>query len=601
MYTQSKDNGSHGKIKIVYFSIFILFLVITLRLWFLQIFKGNYYYLLSKKNLIRYEDIFAPRGLIKDRKGRIIAENLPAYALGIIREDCTVKRKDTKCIESIKKISWILRQDKKELIKRYKEGKKKVKSFEPFIVLRDLDLDDISKVEVRLGELLGVVIIPYPTRVYPYGKTGAHVLGYVGEPSEKELKEFSYLRPGDVVGKMGVERTFERELRGIKGKKKLEVDARGRTLVEKVIKNTQKGKDLSLCLDMDLENYVYARMNGKEGACVVMDAHTGDVLAMVSVPSFDNTKLSQGISPKEWIKLITDRTHPLQPRAISSSYPPGSVFKLVVALLAMEKLKDVKNRIEFCPGYYKLGNRVFRCWKKWGHGRINFKEALKQSCDVYFYKLGEELGIDAISKFAKECGFGMRTGIHLRGENPGFIPTRTWKLKRFHTPWQKGETLITSIGQGFVLVTPLQVARFICSIVNGGKVLRPRISMNEPVKVISTLPVTKHHLAMLSKIMIATVEEEHGTAQILKTKGVEIGAKTGTAQVISIKSEEERGKEVKEIPYKHRDHAWMAAFARKGNKTYAIACIVEHGGHGASGAGPVVRDVIRYLFKGISD
>lgn len=304
-----------------------------------------------------------------------------------------------------------------------------------------------------------------------------------------------------------------------------------------------------------------------------------------------------GFQKKEWIKLIKNKLHPLQNRAISSAYPPGSVFKLVMGMLAMEKIPNIQRHMEYCPGFYKLGNRVFRCWKKEGHGWLNFKEALKQSCDVYFYKLGESLGIDEISQFAKGCGLGQKTGIKLIGEISGFIPTRKWKLRRFHAPWQKGETLNVSIGQGFILTTPIQIARLISAIVNGGKLIRPRITMGEPIIISGKLPVRKRNLDRLKKIMVATVEEKHGTANILKTKGIRIGAKTGTAQVVSIKSEEEREKDVEDIPYKRRDHAWMASFASKGKKTYVVVCIVEHGGHGASGAGPIVRDVIRYLFS----
>ncbi|WP_461832831.1 penicillin-binding protein 2 [Desulfothermus sp.] len=595
MYTKNGEDIVYGRIKIVYVCIFVLFLVIIIRLWHLQIFKGNYYYVLSKKNRIRFADIYAPRGIIYDRHLRIVAQNLPAYAVGIIREDCY---KESKCEESIKKVSYFLNRDLDELMETFNRGKKKgIKPFNPIIILRDLSFEAICKIEVRLSELPGVVIIPYPTRVYPYGEIGAHVLGYVGEPSEKDLIRFPYLKPGDIVGKAGVERVFETELRGIKGKKRLEVDAWGRTLSEKVVKRGKQGNSLKLALDFDLESYIYKRMENKTGTCVVMDPFSGDVLALVSVPSFDPTKLSHGISKKEWIKLVSNKFHPLQNRAISSAYPPGSVFKLVVAMLAMNKFKDIKTHREYCPGFYKLGNRVFRCWKKWGHGWVNFKEAIKQSCDVYFYKLGEELGIDEISQFAKKCGLGKKTEISLIGESPGFIPTRQWKLKRFHVPWQKGETLNVSIGQGYVLVTPIQIARLICSIVNGGKILKPKIIMENKTPILGQLPVRQTYLNDLKKIMIATVEEKHGTANILKTKGVVIGAKTGTAQVVSIKSDEEREKEVEEIPYEKRDHAWMASFAIKKDRCYVVVCLVEHGGHGASGAGPVVRDVIRYLFS----
>ncbi|GAB6162158.1 penicillin-binding protein 2 [Desulfothermus naphthae] len=595
MYNKNGEDIISDRMKIIYICIFILFLLVIIRLWHLQILKGSYYNLLSKKNRIRFEDIYTPRGIIYDRYLRIVAQNLPGYAIGIIREDCY---KENQCENSIKKVAYLINRDTDELMNMFNLGKKKgVKPFNPIIILRDLSFEDICKIDVRLSELPGVVIIPHPMRVYPFGKIGAHVLGYVGEPSEKDLIKFPYLKLGDIVGKAGLERVFEKDLRGIKGKKKLEVDAWGRILSEKVVERGKQGKPLRLTLDFDLETYIYKQMENKAGACVVMEPFSGDILALVSVPSFDPTKLSKGLSKKEWIKLVSNKFHPLQNRAISSAYPPGSVFKLVVAMLAMNEIKDIKKHREYCPGFYKLGNRVFRCWKKWGHGWVNFKEAIKQSCDVYFYKLGEKLGIDGIANFAKQCGLGKRTGIKLLGENSGLIPTREWKLKRFHVPWQKGETLNVSIGQGYVLVTPIQIARLICSIVNGGKILKPKIIYGERTYLQGKLPVRQTYLNELKKIMVATVEERYGTATILKTKGIVIGAKTGTAQVISIKSDEDRGKDVEEISYEKRDHAWMASFAIKGNRCYVIVCLVEHGGHGASGAGPIVRDVIRYLFS----
>ncbi len=597
MYSNGHDNIPPDRIKILYLCIFLLFLVVATRLWYVQIFKGDYYYILSTKNRIRYENIYAPRGIIRDVKGRILAENLPAYALGIIREDCRVHNR---CESSIKKISTLLNLHLDDLKRNFQVGKRRVKPFDPLVLVRDLNFKDICKVETHLDELPGIVIIPYPKRFYPYGKIGAHIIGYVGEPSEKDLQRYPYLEPGDIVGKTGIELTYEDILRGKKGRKQVEVNAQGRTLKERVIKKPVSGGSIKLTIDMDVEKYVYKRLGKQRGVCIVMDPFSGDVIAMVSKPSYDNNLMSHGISQKKWRALVLNPAHPLQHRAISSCYPPGSVFKLVVGLLGLEKYKHIRKKMTYCPGFYRLGNRIFRCWKKQGHGWINFKEAIKQSCDVYFYKLGQELGIDLISSFAKRCGFGTRTGIKLDGESGCLIPSREWKLKRFGVPWQEGDTLNTAIGQGYVLVTPLQIARFISSLVNGGKILRPRICLQEKVKVIGELPAKKQNVRYLKKIMIATVEEEHGTATILRTPGIVIGAKTGTAQVFSIRSDELRGKNPEEIAYAKRDHAWMAAFGEKGKKCYVVVVLIEHGGHGGSVAGPVVRDVIRYLFSGVN-
>ncbi len=590
-----KLNGEYlhlKHIKLLYFCIFILFFIPSLRLWFLQILKGDQYYYQSTRNSIRYDYIYAPRGIIRDKNFNIIADNLPAFAIGIIREDCK-----NLCEYTVSYIAELLNRDKKEFLDKLRLGKKKVEPFKPLILERDLTIEDLSKIEVRSNDLPGIVIIPYPKRYYPYGKIGAHVIGYVGEPSEEDLKKYRYLIFGDVVGKTGLERSYEEVLRGKKGKKRLEVNARGRTLHEEIIENPIIGNSIQSTLDIELEKFIFKRMENQRGATVVMNPYNGNVLALVSTPSYDINKMAHGLKNEEWIALIKNKAHPLQNRGISSAYPPGSVFKLVVGLLALEKNVIGINDKVYCPGFYKLGNRVFRCWKKYGHGWVDFKRAIKESCDVYFYKLGEQLGIDAISEFAKKCGFGSKTNIFLNGERSGLIPSREWKYRRFGTPWQKGETLNTAIGQGYVLVTPIQVAKFISAIVNGGRLLRPRISFIEPVKMVGSLPASKRSINTIKEAMIETVNDKRGTAHILKINDIIIGAKTGTAQVISNWSEEDRKKDTKEIEYLKRDHAWMAAFGIKDKKAYVVVTIIEHGGHGASGAGPIVKDIFKFLFN----
>lgn len=592
MYKLNGENLQFKLIKLLYFCIFSFFLIVFIRLWLLQIIKGDEYYLKSKKNRVRYEDIYAPRGIITDRENRIIADNLPAFSIGIISEDCKKS-----CNETVSKIAELLQYDKKELLEKFDFGQKKVPSFNPIILLRDLDIAELSKIEVRIDELPGLAIIPYPKRYYPYKQIGAHIIGYVGEPCETELKTYPYLKLGDIVGKIGLERSYEEVLRGKKGKKRLEVNARGRTLREEVIKRPLIGKYIKSTVDFELQKYIHNRMKGQRGATVVMNPYNGSIIALVSTPSYDPNKIVHGLKKDEWLSLIKDKAHPLQNRAISAAYPPGSVFKIVMALLALEQNFISINHKIYCPGFYKLGNRIFRCWKKYGHGWADLKKAITESCDIYFYKLGEEIGIDKISEFAKKCHFGIKTGILLGGERSGLIPSREWKYKRFGSAWQKGETLNTSIGQGYVLVTPIQVAKFVSAFINGGKLLRPRICFSEPVEIVGHIPTSKKNIERIKDFMIQTVNDVKGTAHILKIKDITIGAKTGTAQVISSWSEEDREKDLEEIEYLKRDHAWMAAFGIRGKKAYVVVTIIEHGGHGSSGAGPIVKDVFKFLFK----
>ncbi len=593
IYPSSKENQTADRVNLLYFCIGVLFVIIILRLWYIQILKGEFYSKLAKKNRIRFEEIYAPRGIIRDRKGRMVAENLPAYGVAIIREDC---ERGKKCSTAIRRLCGLLQIDFFKIKKKFETDKKRVKSFDPLVLIRNITFKDLCTIEAHQSLLPGIVILPYPKRYYPYGKVGAHVVGYVGEPTENDLRENPSLTPGDLIGKSGIELVFDKVLRGKKGKKELEVNAQGRTLKEKILLKPTCGKSIYLSLDMELEKFIFKIMGKERGACIVMNPFNGDVIAMVSKPSYDINVLSQGISQKKWNLLIRDPGHPLQNRTVSSCYPPGSVFKLVVAGCGLLHIKNLPAKRIFCPGYYKLGNRIFRCWKKSGHGWMDLKEAIKQSCDVYFYNLGEELGIDAISQCAKESGFGEKTHIRLPGERTCLIPDRKWKLKRFNVPWQKGETLNTAIGQGFVLVSPIQVARFICALVNGGILYLPRITIDSKIKIEGHLPFTSRDLSIIKKAMIGTVRDIHGTAHIINIPSLTIGAKTGTAQVIGIKSEDEREKDISEIPYEYRDHAWMASFGSNGKHTYVVVVLIEHGGHGGSTAGPIVKQIYEYLF-----
>jgi penicillin-binding protein 2 len=298
-----------------------------------------------------------------------------------------------------------------------------------------------------------------------------------------------------------------------------------------------------------------------------------------------------GLSTEQWVGLRDDPMHPLQNRVVQSMFPPGSVFKLVVGGAALAHGVDI-SETHYCPGFMRLGRRVFRCWKDGGHGKVAFKQGLIHSCDVYFYNIGDRLGVDKMSEFAFAAGFGQKTGIDLPHEKRGLIPTRKWKRERFGVPWVGGDNLNMAIGQGFTLVTPIQVARFVSSLVNGGRIMKPLLLSGSDPDSMGTLPLTDQQRELIVETMIQTVQE--GTARRLKRRDAVIGGKTGTAQVVRIKGEKRR--ELEEMPYRERDHGWLASFGKKDGRTYVAVCMVEHGGHGSSAAGPVLKEVYRFLF-----
>jgi penicillin-binding protein 2 len=422
----------------------------------------------------------------------------------------------------------------------------------------------------------------------------AHVQGYVAEASEEEMERIPELSLGDTLGKQGLEQVLEDRLRGVKGRRQLEVDATGRALNEVVLEKPEAGEDISLSIDLDIQKLAREQLRGKAGAVVVMDPDNGEVLAFVSSPSYNSNAFTTGLSNEQWSALRDDPMHPMTNRVIQSVYPPGSVFKLVVASCALVNGVDPEETF-YCPGHLKFGRRVFNCWKKGGHGRVDMRKGLIESCDVYFYKIGDRLGVDRISEFAEDCGFNAPTGVDLPHEKSGLIPTREWKLKRYNERWQGGENLNLAIGQGYTLASPLQVARFVAAVANGGTLYKPLLLAGEKPVVQGRLPMPEEDLDFVRETMIDTVEVQGGTARRLRKREATIGAKTGTAQVVKLMEKFEE-LDVDEIPYRFRDHAWMASFGEKDGRRYVVVCVVEHGGHGSSGAGPVVRAVYDYLF-----
>ncbi len=585
-YGQEAPRLGIGLLQCLVLGLFCLFF---LRLWYLQIHLGPVFTEKSRNNQLRTEYLFAPRGFLRDRHGALLAVNEPAFALGLIREDCD------DIPATLSKVSEFTGIPLDRLKDIYARNKPKVKTFEPLLLVPDLTFETIAKVEGAAVRWPGMEIISRTRRKYNYGHLLSHVLGYVSEANEGEMQADPTLSLGDQVGKQGLENRLDERLRGAKGKRLIEVDVTGRRLSEVLQGEPKPGEEIFLSIDLGLQQLGHKMLEGKAGAVVVMDPDSGEIHALVSEPSYDSNMFTTGLSSAQWAELRDNPMHPLQNRATQSVYPPGSVFKLAIAAAGLEMGIDPKETVQ-CSGELALGSHVFRCWKRGGHGTVNFQRALVESCDVYFYKLGMRLGVDRMSTFAKAGGFGVPTGINLPHEKGGIIASKEWKLKRFGVRWTKGEDLNMAIGQGYTATSPLQVARFIASLINGGKVLRPHLIRGQEAEVLSTLPLTPEHAAMIKRAMVATVEDPHGTCRRVLTNGVVVGAKTGTAQVVRLTDELKRMGD--NVPMKYRDHAWMAGFGEQGDKRYVVVAMVEHGLHGASGAGPVVKAMLDALFLG---
>ncbi|MBG0777585.1 MAG: penicillin-binding protein 2 [Desulfovibrionaceae bacterium] len=568
--------------------IFGLFCVFALRLWYLQVHLGKEFAEKARENQLRQELVYAPRGLIRDREGRLLAVNEPAYALGLVREDC----KDVDA--TLAQVAAWTHIDLDELKRRFARGRKRVKPFNPLILVPDISYDLLAVIETNALFWPGLEIVIRPKRHYPQGAVLSHVLGFVAEANEEELERDPGLYLGDAVGKQGLEFVLEKRLRGKKGLDQYEVDATGRFLAHKVVRAPEAGANIDLSIDLDLQEFAARELEGRSGAVVVLDPDNGQVLALVSNPGYDNNAFVLGLSPEQWQALRDNPRHPLQNRAIQSMYPPGSVWKLLVGACGLSEGVIIPRNTVYCPGTYRLGQRVFRCWKKHGHGNVDFKRSLVESCDVYYYHYGERLGVDRISRYAFDSGFGKLTGIDLPHEKKGLVPTREWKRERFGEPWQGGENLNLAIGQGYTLVTPLQVARFVGALVNGGTLYRPNLLLDAPADAQAELPLSEAHRELIVEAMVATVDDPHGTARRLHRKDARMGGKTGTAQVVKIQGEDRL--DTYEMPYSHRDHAWLASFGEKDGRRYVVVVMVEHGGHGGSAGGPMARAIYNHLF-----
>jgi len=580
---------------------------LLLRLWFLQIIKGESYRNLSENNRIRLEDVPPTRGIIYDRHGRILVDNRPAFKLALVPADVSDLE------QTLGKLGRLLKVEKPLLEEKVKSAPRGA-PFRPILLNRDMDRDQVAAVETHRFNLPGVMVQIEPRRSYEMPSFAAHLIGYLGEIEEAQLKERRHqgYKLGDYLGKYGVEMEWEADLKGLRGGRQVEADAAGRQLSILREVSPEPGHNLILTLDTQLQLRAESALEGKAGAIIAMDPTTGDILAMASSPAFDQNQFVRGLTPSEWQAIVDNPLHPLENKAIQGQYPLGSTFKPVVATAALEEALVDPQTTFSCSGEYQLGNQVYRCWRKRGHGQIALYQAVVQSCDIYFYQLGQKLGVDLMSAYAQRYRLGSRTLIRLNNEAGGLVPSAQWKLRRFGVPWQKGEDLVTAIGQGFLLATPIQMGVFYAAIANGGKFLRPRVVLrvedpdggvvkNVSPEILGNLNLSPDSITFLQHALEGAVNEPKGTGQAARLRGrlrsIKVAGKTGTAQVVRAPEDEEEDQDESEVPYEFRDHAWFVAYAPAEAAEILVVVLVEHGGHGGSAAAPLARELMEEYFK----
>jgi len=573
--------------------IIVAFSLIFSRLWYLQILNGEYFKGLSENNRIRIQEIAAPRGNLFDQNGVPLVDSFPSFDVSLYRQDVS----DMEAL--IPALSRVLSLDPQRLRARL-EGARGIPPHQPLKIKTDIRREELAAVETRRLDLPGVVVDVVIRRNYPHKNLASHLIGYLGEISQQELamEEFVNHKLGYLVGKYGVEQKFEFELMGINGGRQIEVNAMGQKIRVLGQVEPDPGNNVHLTLDLELQKAAEEAMAGKRGAVVAMNPQNGDILAMASKPDFDPNLFARGISPDNWKSIVDNPAHPLQNRAIQGQYPPGSIFKILVAMAGLEE-KMITPETNFqCTGVYPFGNREYHCWKKEGHGQVKLRKAIVESCDIYFYQLGMRLGVNRIAKYASAAGLGSPTGFPLGRERPGLVPTSSWKMKRFGVPWQGGENLSIAIGQGYNLATPLQIACTLSALFNGGKYYQPRIAQGiraphgevlreYPPLVLRNIHISPETIEFVREALWGVVHSPGGTGGRAKVEGFNVAGKTGTSQVVQRKE----GKPEPASP-ELQDHAWFACFAPAFNPEIVVVVLVEHGGGGGAAAAPVAKQVL---------
>lgn len=570
------------------------------RLYQLQIVDSERYTMLADENRIDTHLLPPPRGRIFDRSGQLLAGNHLNYRLMLIPE--AVPDLDV----ALARVAALVPLDAHERERIEREVRRK-RRFVPVMVREQLTWKEVSRIEVNAPDLPGVMIEVGRSRRYAFGPDAAHVVGYIGAVGEAEMEDDPMLAlPGTRVGKSGAEKVLEKSLRGKAGTRQVEVNAHGRIVRELARQDGRPGDDHMLTIDLGLQQYAMARFGAESGSAVVIDVHSGEVLALASIPSYDPNAFATGLSRREWSALLSHPRLPLNNKSIAGQYPPGSTFKMIVALAALESGAVGPEQRFHCPGFLEVGNHPFRCWRRGGHGSVAMVRGIVESCDVYFYEVARRVGIDRIGAMAVRFGLGGTLDIELPGERPGLVPTQEWKRAARGAPWYVGDTLAVGIGQGYMLTTPLQLAVMVARIANGGFAVAPRIVRGvvrdgRPIvqrrAAFPSLALSPAHFDIVRESMRRVVNEPGGTAYRARIDkpAFAMSGKTGTAQVRRISERERRTRVLKneERPWEERDHALFVAYAPVERPRYGAAVIVEHGGSGSAVAAPIARDIMR--------
>ncbi len=580
------------------FFLFIIFTFTILLLFFgkIQIVKYDYYSGLSTRNIKKIEKLTPLRGLIKDREGNIIADNRLSFDLIIPRENLMGKRK----IRTIKQL--------KKFLNIYNKKNKTINSLRNFgtyyLSDEDLSFKDVNYFYSNQEEFNNISLRISPRRLYVLGETGSSFIGYVGEANQKEIRKYN-LNIGDFVGKTGIEKYYEKLIKGEKGERIQVVNSRG--VLNKIIKSIppKQGYTLNLTIDSTLQRKIEKLLIDEKriGSVIVLNPKNGEILSLVSTPLFNPNIFTSYFSQQEWEALINKEGKPLINKTIKGLYSPGSIFKLVVGLAGLEERLISERSIVNCYGYKEIYKKIFHCWKTSGHGPMNLISAIEQSCDVYFYMLGKSLKIDVIKHYATMMGLGEKTGIDLVGEKSGLVPSRTWKKKIYNLIWFPGETISVSIGQGPILVTPLQIAQMFSIIANRGYYITPHLLKyynNDKKKIfpkykMKKVPIKKQNFEKIIKGMWRVVNGEKGTGKLAQVQGIDICGKTSTVQVISKETLKSKVKNKKEKRWSN--HAWFGAFAPRKNPEIVVVVMIEHSGGGGEIAAPIAGKIIKMYFK----
>ena len=596
---KTRENIFSRRTALVVGGQFALLSGLVARMYYLQVHQADRYRTLADENRINLRLLPPPRGFIVDRFGEAMAINVQNYRLVIIPEQAGDAPETLRRLVGLVEISD---RDRRRVLREIKRRR----AFVPLTIRDGLSWSEVSRLEVNAPDLPGVDIDVGLSRFYPQGTVAAHILGYVSAVTEKLRTGDPLLElPGFRIGKRGIEKRHDLALRGSAGFSEVEVNAIGRVIRELRRREGQAGQRVDLTIDASLQAFVAERLAvEKSAAAVVLDVRNGEVLAMVSTPSFNPNAFNEGLSVPEWRRLVNNPLSPLTNKTISGQYAPGSTFKIAVMLAALEAGISPEQKV-FCSGHIKLGNQRFHCWKRAGHGAMTMIEAMRESCDTWFYTIALKLGIDKIAEAAQRLGLGETLGVDLDGEKPGLIPTRAWKKAVIGRRWQRGETLISAIGQGYVLTTPLQLAVMMARVINGGHAITPKIQREPPsgagdeeiVSVDSpSIGYSAEALKLVATALDSVVNNPRGTAykSRIRTPSMAMGGKTGTAQVrrISVAERESGILKNNQLMWRERDHALFVGFAPVNDPRYAISVVVEHGGGGSSKAAPIAKDIL---------